>query len=86
MEHGVRYAYVGNVHDPEADSTYCPGCGKRVIERDWYELGEWLLRDGGHCAVHPRHAQVRRVAVGECAASHQGRHHGDADTDRGLSS
>jgi pyruvate formate lyase activating enzyme len=47
---GLHYVYVGNVHDTEGDSTYCPGCGKRVIERDWYELGEWQLSARGHCA------------------------------------
>ncbi len=46
---GVRYAYVGNVHDFEADSTYCHGCGARVIDRDWYELGAWHLDDAGAC-------------------------------------
>ncbi len=48
---GVRYAYTGNVHDPEGDSTYCHGCGRRVIGRDWYELNHWALTDDGHC-VH----------------------------------
>jgi pyruvate formate lyase activating enzyme len=46
---GLHYVYVGNVHDPDADSTWCPVCGQRVIERDWYRLGEWRLMDGGHC-------------------------------------
>jgi pyruvate formate lyase activating enzyme len=50
METGLHYVYVGNVHDTEGDSTYCPGCGKRVIERDWYELGEWAMADRGRCA------------------------------------
>lgn len=50
MKHGVRFAYVGNVHDEAADSTYCPGCGRRVIGRDWYKLTEWSLRGGGECA------------------------------------
>jgi pyruvate formate lyase activating enzyme len=50
MDAGLHYVYVGNVHDAEGDSTYCPGCGKRVIERDWYQLGEWSLTDRGHCA------------------------------------
>jgi pyruvate formate lyase activating enzyme len=50
MAAGLHYVYVGNVHDTEGDSTYCPGCGRRVIERDWYQLGEWRLTDGGHCA------------------------------------
>jgi pyruvate formate lyase activating enzyme len=46
---GLRYVYTGNVHDPVGSSTYCGGCGKRVIERDWYELGEWQLDAGGKC-------------------------------------
>jgi len=49
--HGLRYVYAGNVHDREAGSTWCPGCGRRVIERDWYDLGEWHLKDSrcDHC-------------------------------------
>jgi pyruvate formate lyase activating enzyme len=40
---GLHYVYTGNVHDSECGSTWCPGCGKLLIERDWYELGEWNL-------------------------------------------
>ncbi|MFQ5487612.1 MAG: AmmeMemoRadiSam system radical SAM enzyme [Gammaproteobacteria bacterium] len=49
MKNGVRYAYTGNVHDPEGDSTYCHHCGKRLIGRDWYVLSEWNLTPEGHC-------------------------------------
>ena len=35
---GLRYVYTGNVHDAEGDATLCPGCGAKVIERDWYQL------------------------------------------------
>ena len=49
MSNGVRYAYTGNVHDREGGSTHCPGCGKVVIGRDWYELTEWNLVDHGEC-------------------------------------
>ncbi len=28
----------------------CPRCGDRVIERDWYRLGEYRLTDDGCCA------------------------------------
>ena len=49
MKAGVRYAYVGNVHDPAADSTWCHKCGARLIERDWYVLGEWNLDEKGCC-------------------------------------
>jgi pyruvate formate lyase activating enzyme len=46
---GLHYVYTGNVHDPAGSSTYCQGCGTRVIERNWYELGEWNLTDSGKC-------------------------------------
>jgi pyruvate formate lyase activating enzyme len=49
VANGVRYAYTGNVHDTGGSSTYCPGCGGRVVERDWYRLGEYQLSDDGHC-------------------------------------
>jgi len=48
-KNGVRYAYTGNVSDPEGGSTYCHDCGTRLIERDWYEIGTWRLTDDGHC-------------------------------------
>ncbi|MGH8321027.1 MAG: AmmeMemoRadiSam system radical SAM enzyme [Gammaproteobacteria bacterium] len=46
---GVRYCYTGNVHDRAGGSTYCHQCGTLVIERNWYELGEWRLTDSGEC-------------------------------------
>ncbi len=49
MKNGVRYAYTGNVHDNEGESTYCHSCGMRLIERDWYVLGEWNLDANGCC-------------------------------------
>ncbi len=45
---GIRHVYTGNVHDPDGQSTYCAGCGARVIERDGYQLGAWQL-DRGAC-------------------------------------
>lgn len=49
MKNGVRFAYVGNVHDKAADSTYCPDCHQLLIGRDWYELSDWNLDTSGHC-------------------------------------
>jgi pyruvate formate lyase activating enzyme len=48
-ENGLRYVYVGNVHDPEADSTHCCHCGDLLIGRDWYELTYWSLDAAGQC-------------------------------------
>lgn len=36
---GLNYVYVGNIDDTDRESTYCPSCGKKVIERRGY-LGE----------------------------------------------
>jgi pyruvate formate lyase activating enzyme len=49
IKNGLRYVYTGNVHDSAGSSTYCSGCGTRVIERDWYEIGAWHLDDHGAC-------------------------------------
>ncbi len=49
LANGVRHAYTGNVHDTEGGSTYCSGCGIRLVERDWYELGEYRLSGDGRC-------------------------------------
>jgi pyruvate formate lyase activating enzyme len=46
---GIRHAYTGNVLDVEGQSTYCPACGTRVIERDWYRLGAYRVTAGGRC-------------------------------------
>lgn len=40
---GLRYPYTGNVYDNRRQSTYCPGCGRVLIERDGYNLGVYAL-------------------------------------------
>lgn len=49
LEAGLRYVYTGNVHDSAGGSTWCPGCGELLIERDWYRLGRWNLDQKGNC-------------------------------------
>ncbi|MCQ8182425.1 AmmeMemoRadiSam system radical SAM enzyme [Methylomonas sp. SURF-1] len=49
LQNGVRYAYVGNVHDKAAESTYCHHCGELLIGRDWYVLSDWNLDAAGNC-------------------------------------
>jgi len=49
LNNGVRYAYVGNVHDKAAESTYCHKCGELLIGRDWYVLSDWHLDAAGKC-------------------------------------
>lgn len=49
LSKGMHYVYVGNVHHEEADSSYCPQCGKRLIGRDWYKITSWDLSGSGQC-------------------------------------
>ncbi len=49
LDQGLRYAYTGNVHDLEGGTTFCPGCGKGVIVRDWHRILAYELDDGGRC-------------------------------------
>jgi pyruvate formate lyase activating enzyme len=49
VKNGLRYVYTGNVHDEAGGSTYCHGCGTKIIGRDWYELTAWKLTAEGKC-------------------------------------
>ena len=50
---GLNYVYTGNVSDRTNQSTYCPGCGQVLIERDGYQLGTYALALDrcGHCGI-----------------------------------
>jgi pyruvate formate lyase activating enzyme len=47
---GLHHVYTGNVHDPDGQTTFCPRCGARVIERDWFQVRRVAL-DRGACAA-----------------------------------
>ena len=47
-EAGLRYVYVGNVHDGDRESTFCPSCGALLVSRNWYTVRQqW--REAGVC-------------------------------------
>lgn len=46
---GLHYVYVGNVMDADRESTFCPECGQKLIERHWYSVKE-LWRERGVCS------------------------------------
>jgi pyruvate formate lyase activating enzyme len=48
MRNGVRYAYTGNVIDPEGSLTRCV-CGEPLIAREGYDIVKWNLAKGGRC-------------------------------------
>jgi len=43
---GLHYVYLGNLPGHEAESTYCPQCGKTVIGRRGYSITVNNLKDG----------------------------------------
>jgi pyruvate formate lyase activating enzyme len=43
---GIKFAYVGNVHNTDGQTTYCPSCGAAVIRRSWHEILANNLRAG----------------------------------------
>jgi len=49
LDNGIHHAYVGNMHNKEADSMCCHACGELVIGRDWYQLSGWQLDVQGCC-------------------------------------
>ena len=49
MKKGVRFAYVGNVPGHPGNHTYCPGCGKPVIERSGFFVTRRAM-ERGRCA------------------------------------
>ncbi|MBN2782502.1 MAG: AmmeMemoRadiSam system radical SAM enzyme [Campylobacterales bacterium] len=50
-EEGLKYVYMGNVDLEDYESTYCPSCKEKVIQRSGY-IGSNVsnsLKDGGLC-------------------------------------
>lgn len=48
-EKGIRYVYGGNIPGSRTDSTYCPGCGRPVVERLGYTISKWNLDSETRC-------------------------------------
>ncbi len=74
LETGLSYAYTGNVHDLTGGSTYCSGCGRELIRRNWYEIENYRLDPEGQCpdchtpipgrfSAHPGTWGARRLPV-----------------------
>lgn len=45
---GIKFCYVGNVHDIEGQTTFCPNCKKALIKRDWHSILSYNL-NGNKC-------------------------------------
>ncbi|GAB4277738.1 MAG: AmmeMemoRadiSam system radical SAM enzyme [Candidatus Rifleibacteriota bacterium] len=46
MAAGMKYVYTGNNPGQEGNHTYCPGCGKKVIERLGFQVLRSVLTKG----------------------------------------
>jgi len=49
LDAGLRHVYIGNLSGHEAESTYCPRDGTRLIQRVGYRIVENRLTPEGHC-------------------------------------
>jgi pyruvate formate lyase activating enzyme len=49
MDHGLHHVYTGNVRNAEGDTTFCPGCHRPLVERDWHRIVHYRLTPDGHC-------------------------------------
>ena len=43
---GIKHVYAGNVAGSKFESTYCPHCGKKLIERYGYYISEIHIKNG----------------------------------------
>ena len=46
LDAGLKYVYIGNIPVVEAEATYCPKCGKKVVERSGYVVKSIHVVDG----------------------------------------
>jgi pyruvate formate lyase activating enzyme len=43
LEGGLRYVYTGNVPGDDGEDTYCPQCGKKVIDRTGFQIRKYQV-------------------------------------------
>jgi len=46
LSQGINYCYTGNVYDPNGQTTYCPNCKSKLIERDWHSINSNIIIEG----------------------------------------
>jgi len=46
IDMGIKYCYVGNVHNKEGQTTYCPNCKEKLIRRDWHSVISNKIKNG----------------------------------------
>ena len=43
---GLKFAYIGNIPGHPGENTYCPKCGKMLVQRSGYNILENFIKDG----------------------------------------
>ena len=46
IDEGLKYVYLGNVPNTNKENTYCPECGKLLIERNGFSTSSLRIKDG----------------------------------------
>jgi pyruvate formate lyase activating enzyme len=46
LKEGIKFCYVGNVHNNEGQTTYCPACNESLVRRNWHTVLKDNLRSG----------------------------------------
>jgi len=46
LDAGIKYVYTGNNPGQEGNHSFCPGCGKKVVERLGFKVLRSLLKSG----------------------------------------
>lgn len=54
LQSGIKYCYVGNVQDSVGQNTYCPGCSRTLITRNWHSVlsNRLVGKNCPFCGVH----------------------------------
>jgi pyruvate formate lyase activating enzyme len=49
LNSGLHYVYTGNIVDPETESTYCPNCKGKLVNRQGYRISQVNINSSGNC-------------------------------------
>jgi len=51
LDTGLKYVYVGNIPGSEFEDTYCPVCGRKIVDRTGFWINEYHIQNGkcGFC-------------------------------------
>ena len=46
LQEGMKFVYLGNVHEMEGENTYCPSCHRLLVRRDGFNVLENHIQNG----------------------------------------